>query len=137
MQTITEFFEDKAKAFSKGDINASAHSLRVPAKIAVGSRTMVLQTHADVRLMVEQYRNNLLVEGFQSTECEIHHIAMDGDTVARVLLDWVHRNSRGAEIGRVPASYFCERNDQRIWEIVLVEVVTEAQERHASGLPIQ
>ena len=134
--SIAEFFTRHAEAFSRGDFKFAARQIRVPMSVSFGTESMFLPSQSAAEDMLAQLHRNLRVEDFKFREANIVHVAHSPRGAVRVLLEWIEKNGRGAQICASHGSYFCERDDTGEWKITLIEIVTPPPNRFLAGLPI-
>lgn len=131
MTDIVAFFQNKAHAFSTGDMASVADQHVFPYTVNLGDRSIQLDSATQTADVMREYRDKLSVESYARTDCEILHIDGKPSCGYRVLLHWRNVNTRGAEISAVDASYMCDMSDTGAIRITHVDILSDPTDRLA------
>lgn len=135
--SIEQFFIEKAAAFTMGRYVDLAAQLNLPMTIPVGSKRLEMRVQRDVVQFLTAYRQNLLIEGYQKTACDILHVEVLPDDARQVLLRWRNLSAQRRLLSSSHVSYFCTHDAAGTsWVIDMIEVIDEASPRLTEGLQL-
>ncbi len=134
--TLEEFFRENARLFSMGDVAASAACVDVPMSARVAGSNFAANTLDDIVVALAVFRQNLLVESFQSLEITEFYATEPVDGKAQAFVRYLITNDTGGEIDTFDASFICRQTDAGGWMIFDAESLPPAKDRFLQGIPL-
>ncbi|MEX3015838.1 hypothetical protein [Gymnodinialimonas hymeniacidonis] len=134
--TLEDFFREKARLYSAGNVAGSVRNVQVPMVAHVAGSTFAANRLDDVILALEIYRNNLLVESYVRTEITEFHETAAVDGKVQAFVRYRNVNDKGGEISSFDATFICRQTNGNGWVICEAESIPPVKERFLAGIAL-
>lgn len=120
MQSIEAFLEDRAAAFSTGQIDRATASQLTPTTLYLGHDIVFVRDRDHMTRLLRNSHDRLCERGYARTSCTIHSVTPLSADGARAHLTWTHLDHDGAPLDEVVVTYFCKKVSGQ-WQVAMVE----------------
>lgn len=134
--TLEEFCRENARLFSLGDVAGSASCVDVPLTAKIAGSNFAANSIDDVVVALTVFRQNLLVESFQSLDVIEFYGTDPIDGRSQAFLRYRITNDTGGAIDTFDATFICRQTEDGGWAVCEAESLPPAKDRFLQGIPL-